>query len=381
MPLPSRGLLVLATLAGCAGFAPAQQHETVPVPNAPAPAQVKPLEIGDPAPALDIGAWVKGDSVKSFEKGKAYVVEFWATWCMPCKASIPKLTSLQEKFPDKKLTVIGVSIDQGGLNVVRPFVEKMGAKMDYTVALDAGGTVAAYMAATGRSGIPYSYVIDTNGKLAWHGHPSDALELVAGEVAAGKFDPKKHQERQNKFHELDGKFSQAKNDKKWDEAAALLDEIAQLRPDLAGNLLITRYWIKSGGQGDSAGAVAYAKKLADNELKNDPENLLLLADQVCGTKDLKPEDRQWATSLARKVVDVTKGRNPSAFAILSYSLEQEGKFDEAMAGAQKCIDATEDPMEKRYYSGRLDELKKKADAEKAKADAPKTDTPATSAKP
>jgi thiol-disulfide isomerase/thioredoxin len=68
-------------------------------------------------------------------KGKqTYVVEFWATWCGPCRVSIPHLTELQKKFKTQGVTFIGVSDETE--DKVKPFVDKMGDKMDYTVAVD-----------------------------------------------------------------------------------------------------------------------------------------------------------------------------------------------------------------------------------------------------
>src|SRR3954463_3704223 len=89
------------------------------------------LKVGDPAPKLSIDKWVKGEPVKEFEKGKVYVVEFWATWCGPCKVSIPHVTKLQAKFKDKGLVVIGVDVWERDLAKVEPFVTEMGDKMNY----------------------------------------------------------------------------------------------------------------------------------------------------------------------------------------------------------------------------------------------------------
>ena len=145
-------------------------------------------ELGDAAKPLDIKEWVKGNAVTLAEgKGKTiYVVEFWATWCPPCRTSIPHLTELQKKFKDKGVVFIGVTDEKS--DVVKKFVEKMGDKMAYTVAIDAGKTSAGYMEAFGIGGIPHAFIVDKEGKIVWQGHPMDNLDKALDEIVAGKYD-------------------------------------------------------------------------------------------------------------------------------------------------------------------------------------------------
>jgi thiol-disulfide isomerase/thioredoxin len=155
------------------------------------------LNVGDPAPALPVAKWVKGQPVKQFEKGKVYVVEFWATWCGPCRQTIPHLTKLAEKYKDK-VTVIGVSVweraDEEDPNAhiqrVEKFVQEMGDKMNYVVAVDgAEGVIAkTWMEAAGQDGIPTAFVIDQQQRIVWIGHPMDKLDEVLEKVLAGNFD-------------------------------------------------------------------------------------------------------------------------------------------------------------------------------------------------
>lgn len=149
-------------------------------------------ELGDPAAPLKIASWVKGKPVDlAAGKGKSiYVVEFWATWCPPCRTSIPHLTELQQKLKDKGVVFVGVSNEE--LGTVKPFVEKMGETMDYVVAVDdAQQTSRAYMKAFGINGIPHAFVVDKEGKIAWHGHPMGGLDGVLEQMLAGKFDLEK----------------------------------------------------------------------------------------------------------------------------------------------------------------------------------------------
>lgn len=88
---------VLALTAALAMVAPARAAD--------------PLGIGDSAPTLAVKAFIKGEAVKGFEKGKVYVVEFWATWCGPCKEEMPNVRRVYEAYHDKGFEVVAVSLD------------------------------------------------------------------------------------------------------------------------------------------------------------------------------------------------------------------------------------------------------------------------------
>ena len=148
------------------------------------------LEVGDPAPPLQIRDWVKGQPVDlTAGKGKnIYVIEFWATWCKPCLDSIPHMTELQKKYKDQGVVIIGIS-DEKDPAVVKKFVENMGDKMDYVIARDERQkTTKAYMGAFGAVAIPHAFIVDREGRLAWQGHPFAGMDRVIADIVAGKYD-------------------------------------------------------------------------------------------------------------------------------------------------------------------------------------------------
>jgi len=159
--------------------------------TAPASTPAK-LVVGSPAPPLAVWKWIKGQPVTKFEKGKIYVVELWATWCPPCRASIPHLTELAKKYKGQ-VTFCGICIwdstnratrqpetEQQYLDRVTKFVNEQGDKMVYNVGLDdLQGTIAKTWGEAAKiPGIPTAFVIGRDGKIAAITHPMNLDQVL-----------------------------------------------------------------------------------------------------------------------------------------------------------------------------------------------------------
>ena len=194
---------------------------------------------GSAAPAISVKTWVKGKPIPKLEKGKTYVVEFWATWCGPCIENIPHLTDLAKKYPNIPIVGVGIWEDNADKRV-EAFVKSMGAKMDYHVAYSGNkdGMAKTWMAPAGQSGIPASFVVQ-DGKIAWIGHPFQ-LDGVLKKVSEGTFDvaeakknfieARARYEAQRKFNDgvaaCEAQFDQGDRD----GARRKLDELAKANP-------------------------------------------------------------------------------------------------------------------------------------------------------
>ena len=87
-------------------------------------------------------------------KGKVVLINFWATWCPPCRAEIPSFVELYDKYRDRGVQIVGVALDRE--EKVREFVRGFG--VDYPVGVDAGGKLAREFG--GIRSIPTTFVLD-----------------------------------------------------------------------------------------------------------------------------------------------------------------------------------------------------------------------------
>jgi peroxiredoxin len=86
---------------------------------------------------------MNGDTFRlSDHSGEIVVLNFWATWCPPCRQEIPGFITLQEEFGDQGVTFVGVSLNKDGFSSVRPYAEKMG--INYPLVVDDGSVAPQY---------------------------------------------------------------------------------------------------------------------------------------------------------------------------------------------------------------------------------------------
>ncbi|MCC6349137.1 MAG: TlpA family protein disulfide reductase [Candidatus Eisenbacteria bacterium] len=112
------------------------------------------------APAFSVKS-VEGRAVRSSDyRNRPVIVDFWATWCAPCRASMPHLSSMQQRYAKRGLAVIGMSVDETGPAPVRRFARDLGVRFTIAMAndevLDAYGPIRS---------IPTTFFINRKGEI------------------------------------------------------------------------------------------------------------------------------------------------------------------------------------------------------------------------
>ena len=285
------------------------------------------LNIGDTPPEFDIQYWAKGTPISEFEKGNVYLLDFWATWCGPCKAIMPHLSELQAEHEDDGLRVVGVSIWESGRDEnggrtklqgeahakhVQKFVDANSDRMEYTVASGDEKIENDWMRAAHQNGIPTVMIVDRDGVIGWIGYGTDPSMVDNLEAI------------------LDGT---------QDLEAAKEARLASMREEFA---------MQSGGDyfqifadlasKDKEKAAAFGQALTETMFADSPQGLNAVAWTFVENPGWNEDAVSYALKIARRASDLTNNEDPNILDTVAWAQYRTGDAEGAAETERKAIE-------------------------------------------
>lgn len=315
------------------------------------------LRIGDPAPALKYSKWIKGEPISSFDGNHLYVLEFWATWCGPCRAAMPHLTELQKQYQGK-ISIIGVNIWEdvkkgkpynAYIPIVEKFVEQNNENMGYSLFIDNNDQYMGnkWMKAARQEGIPSTFIIK-HGKIIWIGDPM-ALDTTLSKMLEDRYNIVAYKKQFEKKNDASQKLidewlnatkpiQDALKAKDYKKAIGLMDKARAEHRDLEFALDRMKFYTLLN-QVSEPDAIAFGKQW----LKEDGNAAGTILDVVSRQANLSKTTYSWA---AKTYVKTGVEQNPFSFHILATVYANGGDFKNAVQYEEKAVKSAEAALEK-----------------------------------
>jgi thiol-disulfide isomerase/thioredoxin len=311
-------------------------------------------QIGEKAPAVKIAKWMNHQppALPGQEKADQYVfvVEFWATWCRPCWASIPHLAELHKRLEKDGLVIIGVSNEEP--ETISKFMnsQKGGVKMEMPYFVGSDDDMATTNAWTEDvEGIPHAFVVNKAGLVVWQGNPLDSnvLDSVIGQVLAGKYDveaAKKAAVVEKKFNDLMSDLQAAFATHQEDKMFKIVDEMISLKPDRLQPYFIRRQMLREFDKDEEV--AAWNKKMLEN-FKDDAASLRQIT-EVELEADIGLRDATLLVESAARAAKLSKEPDAETLSILARVQRECGRLDAAIETQGEAVSLASKANEAEY---------------------------------
>ena len=304
------------------------------------------LKVGDKAPSVEVKEWIQGQT--QVGDGKPYVIEFWATWCGPCKTSSPHLNELYERYRNDGVAIIGITDEVKSVGKVRDFVRKQGEKMSYPVAID-GGAKNDWMRAAGKSGIPCAFIVDDKNTIAFIGHPmDDQFEDILGKVVEGRYNPKLEKQARPKLQAAE----RAMRVNNYRDAVRHMDEVIELDPKVFLSVSLDKYRLLKCKWGQKGAAGAWWGRMM-TLYRDDAGALRAMARMGAKDPEECARDIYFARDAANRLLDIEGPTDPDALAVSAMVAFEAGEKDRAINEQMQAWMAV-NPDQKDAFKRQLD---------------------------
>ena len=320
----------------------------------------KTLTIGDKAPQMDVQV-MKGKLPAKLDDGTVQVVEFWATWCGPCKTSMPHLSKLQKDYKDQGVTIIGISDETE--DKVKEFINSgdWPQKTGYTIAIDKNRkTNNSYMKASNSRGIPTAFIVGKTGLIEWIGHPM-TMDKPLADIVAGTYDREaakvamaKEKAFEAKQQPMQQKMMMAYQQQDWDGMIKILNEgMAAAPKDMIPQMMMQKYKILNMAD-RSKDANAAARALVDT-YGDDSMMMNRIAWMMATNDELVDPDMTIAKDAIEKANNDTGGKDASILDTYAVVLWKMGDKDNAIKMQKMAIENSDNADMTAEFQARLDE--------------------------
>lgn len=296
--------------------------------------------------SLAAAKWVQGEAPASFESGKIYIFECWATWCGPCLAAIPHVNDLHKKYQDKGLRIYGMNVWEDGLDKVENFVKGKGDGMSYPVAYvgKGGAFETEWLVPAGVKGIPHAFVVK-DGKLLFTTHPMQLTEeridsLLSGDEGARKVSEELNaaKESREKSAKVLMEIRKAAATKDITTMGSKIAELEKIEPN-SPSLGTVKFELLTAKE-DWSGASKAVQEMEDGQVKqmivmNQASKIVMGVNSTCPQEFIKVIASEFSASAEKQ----SSMANPYTMVLLSQlQLKSEDK-DAAKATAGKITAA------------------------------------------
>lgn len=300
--------------------------------------------------SLAAAKWVQGEAPASFEGGKVYIFECWATWCGPCLAAIPHVNDLHKKYKEKGLRIYGMNVWEDGLDKVENFVKGKGDGMSYPVAYvgKGGAFETEWLVPAGVKGIPHAFVVK-DGKLLFTTHPMQLTEeridsLLSGEEGARKVSEELNaaKESREKSAKVLMEIRKAAATKDIATMESKIAELEKLEPN-SPSLDTVKFELLTARE-DWTGASKAVQEMEDGQVKqmivmNQASKIVMGASSTCPQEFIKVIASEFSASTEKQ----SSMANPYTMVLLS-QLQLKSEDKEAAKATAGKIAAAIDKM-------------------------------------